>query len=348
MGVSQTVFLSPLTTCHYDRLLEATPQSTFFHSSAWCSVLSRSYGFKPFYLAKEGPTGYSVLFPVMEVRSRITGTRGVCLPFTDHCEPLLANGQIDRKELLEGLAKKGRQLGWRYLEWRGEPGLSGEAVPASRYIGHLLELSLGEKDIFRRLRESTRRNIRRAQREGLEATIRRSEEAIWLLWELQCLTRKKHGLPPQPRRFFRAIWEEAVCKDLGFVVAVSRGAKPVAASLLLYFGGQAVFKYGASDPHSAALRGSYLAMWEAIKECIERGCTRLSLGRTAPSNSGLLQFKRGWAAKEQEIPYYRYDLRSRRFVSAAQRESGWYNVVVRKLPLPISRLLGELLYPHLA
>lgn len=342
------VFLSPLTTAHYDRLLEATPRSTFFHSSAWCSVLSRSYGFEPFYLAKEGPTGYSVLFPVMEVRSRITGTRGVCLPFTDHCEPLLENGETDPEGLLDGLAEKGRQLGWRYLEWRGEAGLSGEAVPASQYIGHFLELSLGEKDIFRRLRDSTRRNIRRAQREGLEVTISTSQDAVRLLWQLQCLTRKKHGLPPQPRRFFRAIWEEVVSKGMGFVVAASRGSKPVAASLFLHLGGQAVFKYGASDPQDAASRGNYLVMWEAIRECIRRGCSRLSLGRTAPSNTGLLQFKRGWAAKEREIPYYRYDLRSRRFLPAAQRENGWYNMVLRKLPMPFLRLLGELLYPHVA
>lgn len=342
------VFLSPLTTAHYDRLLEATPGSTFFHSSAWCSVLSRSYGFKPYYLAKDGSKGYSVLFPLMEVSSRITGTRGVGLPFTDHCGPLLPDGVTDPKQLLEGLAEKGRQLGWRYLEWRGELGLSGEAVPASRYIGHVLDLSLGEKDIFRRLRDSTRRNIRRAQKEGLEVAILSSQDAVWLLWKLQCLTRKKHGLPPQPRRFFRAMWEEVVSRDMGFVVVASRGSKPVAASLFLHFGDRAVFKYGASDPQSAASRGNYLVMWEAVRECMKRGCSMLSLGRTAPSNTGLLQFKRGWAAKEERILYYRHDLRSRRFVSAPQRESGWHNAILRKLPVPILRLLGELIYPHMA
>jgi hypothetical protein len=89
-------------------------------------------------------------------------------------------------------------------------------------------------------------------------------------------------------------------------------------------------------------------MWKAIKLCCERGLTTLHLGRTSMSNEGLRRFKMGFGAAEQEIHYARYDFETKQFVRDTDRVEGWYNRVFNFTPLPVLRMAGSILYPHLS
>ena len=73
----------------WDELLFKTPGSSFFHTSSWARVLKESYGYVANYFTEISDGEILTLLPVMEVRSFLTGCRGVSLPFTDSCEPIL-------------------------------------------------------------------------------------------------------------------------------------------------------------------------------------------------------------------------------------------------------------------
>src|SRR4030066_163040 len=47
-----------------------------------------------------------------------------------------------------------------------------------------------------------KRNIKKSEREGVEVKILNSLESLNEFYKLNCITRKKHGLPPQPYNFF--------------------------------------------------------------------------------------------------------------------------------------------------
>ena len=64
-------------------------------------------------------------------------------------------------------------------------------------------------------RESTRRNIRQAEKEGVEVTLRHTREALAAFYRLHCLTRRYHGLPPQPWSFFEKIHEHIIAPAEG-------------------------------------------------------------------------------------------------------------------------------------
>src|SRR5207247_3356320 len=81
-------FLDP-SDAEWDRLVLAHSSSSFFHSSAWARVLTRTYGHKPYYLRLTGDGKTAALLPLMEVSSGLTGRRGVCLPFSDFAAPLV-------------------------------------------------------------------------------------------------------------------------------------------------------------------------------------------------------------------------------------------------------------------
>ena len=337
--------IDPLTTVGYDEMLLSTPGASFFHTSAWARVLVESYRYKPVYFAQISNGRLSTLVPLMEIRSVLTGKRGVSLPFTDYCDPVTpAIG--DYTGLLDGVIKFGRKSDWKYFEFRTSQKMNPDASASAIHFGHVLNIANGESTLFSGLRESNRRNIRRAKREDVAVTICNSLESVAEFFRLNCLTRKMHGLPPQPYRFFQKLYEHIISKGNGIVALASSQGKYIAANVYFNFGSQAIYKYGASDKNYQYLRANNLVMWEAIRYYAERGYKSLCFGRTEPENTGLLRFKRGWGAEEYMISYYKYDLRRNAHVKDISKLHGFQNRIFSGMPIPILKLAGSLLYRH--
>jgi CelD/BcsL family acetyltransferase involved in cellulose biosynthesis len=322
-------------------------KSTIFHTAAWAEVLRMTYGHLPCYLGIRSVQGWRSLLPLMEVRSPLTGRRGVSLPFTDQCEALGSAGEWSEALAQEALAL-GRNRRWKYLEWRGNSGGFRGIQPSLSFFGHEVDLTRGLEALFAGLEPSVRRAIRKAEREGLEVEVSASSDAMKTFYDLHCQTRKKHGLPPQPFAFFQNIAHAILGKGLGAVIVAKSGEVPVAAAVFFRFGRRAVFKYGASNSAHQGLRGNNWVMWKAIHWLASSGCVSLDLGRTSLDNPGLRRFKRSWGASERRIDYLRYDFRRGGFVQDRDRAQGWHNRVFSLLPVTWLRWLGGILYPHLS
>jgi hypothetical protein len=281
----------------------------------------------------------------MEVRSLLTGRRGVSLPFTDYCEPIISDG-VSFEEIFDSAAKEGEKRQWKYIELRCYRNLSPFSLPSSTYLGHRVSLENGEQSLYKGLKDSTRRNIKKAKAEGVEVRISDEPESVDQFYSLNSITRKRHGLPPQPSSFFKNILELVVKKGYGIVVIGLYEGKAIAASVFFHFGKKAIYKYGASDLKYQNLRANNLVMWEAIRNYCGKGFDSLCLGRTEPENRGLIQFKSGWGTTEQPINYYRYDLKKGSFVSGSSKVTGSHNKIFRNMPLPILKKVGSILYKH--
>ncbi len=328
----------------WDNLVLSHSDHSFFHSSAWAEVLCKSYGYIPLYFTVLEGGKLSALIPLMEVDSFLTGRRGVSLPFTDDCPPAV-DGGASFEEIFNFAVDYGKKHAWKTLELRGAQGyLSVKASGA--YLGHRLSLEKGEQSVYQALRDSTKRNIKRAKAERVEITISDQPESIEQFYILNSVTRKRHGLPPQPFSFFRNVLELVIKKGFGIVVVGLFEGKAVAASVFFHFGKKAIYKYGASDLKYQNLRANNLVMWEAIRFYCRKGFESLSLGRTEPENQGLIQFKSGWGTTQHEINYYQYNLRNSSFVSGSPKVSGFQNKVFKKIPIPILNTIGSILYKH--
>ena len=80
--------VDPTSDPDWDALVASHPDASFFHRAAWAKVLSKTYGHKPISLLLSKDAEPVALVPLLEVDSPFTGRRGVCLPFTDLCDPL--------------------------------------------------------------------------------------------------------------------------------------------------------------------------------------------------------------------------------------------------------------------
>lgn len=340
-------FLDPQSDAEWDRLVLTHSSASFFHSSAWARVLTRTYGHKPFYLRLTSDGRTAALLPLMEVSSRLTGRRGVCLPFSDFAAPLFFS-RGSEGELLRCLGEIARERKWRHAEIRG--GLDHvEASPGSvTFHGHTLDLRGGQEIVFANLDSSTRRAIRKAQSSGLTMRVDDSESALRDFYNLHILTRRRHGVPPQPWAFFRSIQEEILDRQLGFVVSARCAGRCLAAAVYFSWGTSALYKFGASNLRSLHLRPNHLVMWEAIKLLIADGVSTLHFGRTSPDNPGLRRFKRSWGTMEETISYVRINGAAKPLTSAGRTAASTVTKkLFRNLPPVLNRLAGSLLYQHL-
>lgn len=331
---------------NWNELILNEPGHSVFHTTNWASVLQKAYGYTPIYFAGNRDKKSGTLAPFMEIDSPFTGKRGVSLPFADYCEPL-ASSAAAFSELFASIVEYGRNNSWDYVEVRGGSDFLQKADRSKEFLGHRLDLMPGPETIFPRLRESTRRNIRKARQGNLNITISTSLESLNEFYRLHRVTRREQGLPSQPEDFFKHCHEEILAKNLGFIALASCRNRVIAAHVYFHFGQEVIYKYGASDKAFLHLRANNLLMWEAIVWSCNNGYKLFSFGRTDPDNSGLRQFKSGWGATEYSIDYYRYDLRKNSFTREDTIINPFAKKILAALPIPALTAMGKLLYRHI-
>jgi hypothetical protein len=339
-------FIDPFREPAWDHVVASHRDAGCFHTSAWARVLHETYKHRPFYLQFFNERRLVAMIPLMEVRSPFTGRRGVCLPFSDACEPLIFDPEaVDL--VSDRIVRFAQERRWKYLEIRGGPSFQLASSSAAKFYGHTLDLRSGAEDLIARFASPVRRAIRKAERSDVSTAIRRNRLAVVDFYRLHVQTRRRHGLPPQPASFFLNIYEHIIKQGLGFTVLAQRGSRPIAAAMFFRFGKNALYKYGASDEKFQELRANNLVMWHGIQFLARNSDEKLHFGRTECENDGLRRFKLSWGAEEETIDYFRVDPSDRKCLLAAPSNSSFHKKIFGTLPLMFNRLAGSLVYPHL-
>jgi len=300
--------IDPLRDTRWSEFVARHPRASVFHSRPWLETLYRTYGYKPIAYTTSTPTEDlqdALLF--CRVESWLTSRRLVSLPFSDHCDPLVNDADIGRKLLAEA-GQQSRASKWSYIEIRPRRAF-GDAGPnfktVETYYLHELDLSPNLDTLFRNLhKDSVRRKIRRAEREGLRYEEGRSKELLKNFYQLLLITRRRHGVPPQP-----GVWYRNLIDSFGDALKIRvayKGTQSIAAIITLAFKDTMVYKFGSSDAKSHNLGGMQFLLWKSILEAKERGLLIFDLGRSEVENVGLTTFKDRWGATRSELTYSRY------------------------------------------
>ncbi|MCU1270102.1 MAG: hypothetical protein JWN74_1396 [Acidobacteriaceae bacterium] len=299
--------IDPLADPRWDELLQQHPRASVFHSCAWLSALKSTYGYEP--------VAYTTTAPGMQlkngwvfcrIRSWLTGGRLVSLPFSDHCEPLIDDPGA-RKEIAQVLQRGREAEHWKYIECRSpaEDPVPEGFGPSQQFYLHNLNLEPSLEQLFDGLhKSSTQRKIKRAQREALICEEGRSEVLFDKFYTLLVLTRRRHRVPPQPRKWFSNLLS-CFGSQLTIRVASNQGT-PVAGIITIRFEDSLVYKYGGTDERFFRLGGMQLLLWQAITEAKKSGLKEVDLGRSDVNDKGLGVFKDRLGAGRSSLTYFRY------------------------------------------
>ena len=338
--------VNPLEFPGWDDLILSNPAGSFFHSTNWARVLSETYGYRPRFFAIFMNGGLETMVPVLEIDSVITGKRGVSLPFSDYSDPFF--GSIEQyRHCVQDIVECGKRSGWETIEIRGGICPWREEGASSEFYGHRLNLERPEEELFANLRKNMQRNIKKSLNLGVNVVFLNSMDAVSEFYRLNCITRKAHGIPPQPMEFFRKVHEHILSRNQGVVALASYKGSYVAGCVYFHFGRKAIYKYGASDLEGKTSRANNLVMWEAIKWYSQKGYAQLCFGRTEFENSGLRDYKLGYGTEEYVLQYHKYDIQRCRVVTNEDSGTPIWRKAYRFLPISISKIIGNVSYRHI-
>jgi CelD/BcsL family acetyltransferase involved in cellulose biosynthesis len=320
-------------------------EATAFHDPAWAELLAECYGYRPFVLAVLDNQGEPLAgLPFLETKTVRRTRRWVSLPFTDMCEPLAIDRAATRA-LADGLEPARAEAGVKRLEVRSELEAPG-ASPSAQALSHVLHLEPDAEAVFRRLsRSQAQRNVARARR--LDVVVRRGEGRADLdraFFHLQTETRRRLGVPIQPRRFYSLLWDRMIEPNRGSLLLAYSGALPIAGAVFLHSQRTLTFKFGASLKSHWHLRGNALIFWTAIQQGCESGAETLDFGRTELDHGGLRTFKQNWGGRELPLSYTFFGTPSRRRSTGLAKSA--VAGVIRHSPPFVCRAVGASLYKY--
>ncbi len=340
--------IDPLTDPRWDDLVSRHPRATAFHKKEWLAALRETYGYEPFAVTSAGP-GQPLEDGLVacRVRSWLTGTRIVSLPFTDHCDPL-ARDERSEDRLFARVVEESRRGRCNYLELR--PLCAPSAIargfqPSETYCFHELDLTPTLEDLHKNLhKDSIRRKIRRAEEAHLGYETGRSKELIDAFYDLLLITRRRHHLPPQPKSWFRNLLKHL--GDAACIRVARKDGVAIAAILTLCHRGKLIYKYGCSDGAFHQLGAMPFLFWKLIEEGKNSGAESIDFGRSDMENEGLIAFKSKFGAARRTLTYFRNPQ------TAKQNAGNWGDSQLARrffsmLPDGVLSAAGKVLYKHI-
>jgi len=320
------------------------PSANIFHHPAWSQLTADCYNYKPNVLIVCSDDGkINAGLPLMQINSRITGLRWVSLPFSDYCTPLYNDDQAFVK-LINRLVNFYQDGELPNLELRWEFPSHNAIQQYSNAVLHILDLEPDSDSIYNRLHKMHKRNIKKAQREGVRVERFTTESALDEFYNLHLQTRRRQGIPVQPKKYFDLLGRYLIDQGLGFISLAYKDRDCLAGSVFLHWQQTLTYKYGASNEIGRDLRANHLLMWSAIRWGCENGYRTFDMGKTANENYGLRQFKSMWGAVEHPLIYS--TLKTLPPIQKKGRLRDIMEVVIRRSPLWVCRVTGELLYRH--
>jgi GNAT acetyltransferase-like protein len=330
----------------------ARERGTFYHDPRWITGLARCFGYELHCLAaSEGGAGLAGGLALAAVPGLLGGRRLVSFPFSFIAGPMARSDEVAR-----ALCGSARELAAERGARRVELKQLGTATPAApgftrttRYTTYRVSTAGGEAALWKRLHvTSTQQRIRKGQKAGVEV-VEGSTEQHWLaMAELEERVQQGHGVPPPPRRFFLDLCrslQRAGLADL-YLARVPDGH--IAAGFVMFKGPREwVYAFSASDPaYVRDFRPTHVLLWAGLQRAAAAGVT-CDLGRTAPEQATLAEFKQRWGAEAVPLAYdYWPDAGG---LNQAHRDRGALALAARLwrvLPAPVARF-GSALYRYL-
>ncbi len=330
------------------------PLGTLAHTPAWQSIIENSFAhIKGSVIALVDDRAIRAAMPVYSVRSWITGNRLVSIPFATLCDPLVSSPE-EFVRLVESAKEFANERHLPRLEIR-----TFATVPMLRDAGMTLDSSfklhkmklLPDAELLKKTfdRSCVVQKISRSLKSNL--TVRRADNPgdVSEFYRLYSMTRKRVGLPPQPFMFFNMLWSILAPLDQIEILLAYKDATAIASLLLLKHKKNMSAEYMGYDHHFLQLNPHHLLFWNAIQSGCSRGYEVFDFGRTAASNTGLMEFKKHWGTTISDLGQYEYPGSNTRqtIPETGTFKRRMFGYLCKNAPEFVFQKISDLIYHHM-
>jgi lipid II:glycine glycyltransferase (peptidoglycan interpeptide bridge formation enzyme) len=186
----------------------------------------------------------------------------------------------------------------------------------------VINLELGEEEILSQMKPKWRYNIGLAQRRGVavrfacfpqdgadENARARFRAELASYYALYRETAGRDGISIHPVEYYQALFETAADRELGAdarLYLASHEGEDIAGIVVLFYGGEATYLYGASANKKRNLMAPHALQWQAMRDAKAAGCAKYDLFGIPPGPpeefpghpmAGLWAFKTGFGGE---------------------------------------------------
>jgi FemAB-related protein (PEP-CTERM system-associated) len=331
--------MNPASDAAWDAYVRAHPGGTFFHLSAWRTVVRQAFNHRTYQVETHRRGALVGVAPLVELRSRLFGHALISNGFCVGGAPIASDADA-QAELLHKVESLGRALGVDYIELRDTlsagPGWAAKDGVYATFDGPIAaDAEANLKQIPRKQRAVVRKSLER----GLRVKIETSTEAFYPLY---ARTMRDHGTPAMPRAFFEQLLT-AFGSDCE-VLTVYEDQRPIASVFSYFFGDRVMPYWTGSHPDARGLGANDLMYWSLMRRGAERGCAVFDFGRSK-LDTGPFSFKRNWGFEPRPI-VNQYRLLKTATLPNVNPTNPRYAAMIglwRRLPLPVANTLSPLL-----
>ena len=370
----------------WDSYVMQHPDSTVFHLTSWKEVIEKTFGHRSIYLIalnssckrnseveklgcwdagkpeskkilkakSELHYGFPAskphaevvvgLLPLFRIRSRFFGDYLTSLPFAE-IGGIVTDDDTIAKQLLDRAVEIAKDIGCDYLELRNRKAVSDLPVK-SLYFNFRREIFADKDRNMKAIPRKARRMVRQGIKHNLSSQI--GHHLLDEFYQILATNFHRLGTPVFSKKYFKTFLN--VFGNKANILAIrTKQNQPIASVFSFFFKDQVIPYYAGSDFDYRRLAPNDFMYWELMRYGCEEGYKIFDYGRSK-ADTGSYHFKRHWGFDPEPLAY-QYHLVKRKELPNLSPSNPKYQKKIelwRKLPLPVTKILGPPIAKYLA
>lgn len=335
--------LVPSKAPEWDAFVESCPQGTFFHLSGWQRVIDTAIGHTTHYLYVDSEHGIQGILPLGHVNSLLFGNALISVPFCVY-GGIVATSMEAERALQTEAELLAQRLGVDYLELRQRDSTASAAPQKDLYVTFRKKIASDPEENLKAIPRKQRAMVRKGIKAGLTSVIDESVDGFYSLYSTSV---RNLGTPVLPRRWFEALKGEfgKNCE----ILTVRAEERPISSVMSFYFRDEVLPYYGGGTADARRFKANDFMYWEVMRRASTKGVTIFDYGRSK-RGTGSFSFKKNWGFSPEPL-HYEYHLVRANAVPDINPLNPKYRLFInlwKRLPVPVSRVVGPMLSRYLA
>jgi len=196
---------------------------------------------------------------------------------------------------------------FKKARWRSVVYDSGFSEGQPNFVFQLDLRNKSEENLLESFNQQWRRNIKKAEKEGVEVFQGRRED-LADFHEVYLETAQRDNFIPRPLRYFERMWDELNSREKHLTLFSAKWqGQVIASTIAIQVGNHYWYAYGASSATGREARGSNAVQWAMMKDALARGASCYDLRGITPTldphdpHVGLIQFKVGTGGYARQL-----------------------------------------------
>jgi FemAB-related protein (PEP-CTERM system-associated) len=326
----------------WDAFVEACGDGTFFHLSAWASVLQAEMGCTSNFMYAERGGEIVGVMPLSRVRNVIAGDVLISTPFLAYGGPI---GEPDAVEaLLDAACGLADKLGVDYLELRNRSPLASDWETKGLYVTFRKRL---EPDLDANLQAIPRKQramVRKGMKAGLDVCWEHDLDTFYAVFSESY---RNLGTPVFGKSLFCRIAE--AFPERSWMTTIAKHGRPLSSVVSFVFRDEILPYYGGSIAAAREFAANDFMYWAVMERAVDVGLKTFDYGRSK-IDTGSYRFKKHWGFEPEPLAYQYRLVQSKELPNLSPTNPKFQLPIEvwKRLPVSVTRLVGPSIARRLA